>query len=68
MNIEQRRWVRQWRRWIRLQLEELWYDTPEDRQLEQIYASPYDIFDLTRLFGLQPYEEDAVEEEDWAIL
>jgi len=47
--------VHAWRRWARQQHEELQYDIPENWQLEQIYASPYDIFDLTKLFGLRLY-------------
>ncbi|GAB1867714.1 hypothetical protein CAJAP_08793 [Camponotus japonicus] len=56
MNIEHRQWVRAVRRARRSHFSYMWGDTPESRQVE-------DIFDLRRLFGEEPY--DAIEEEQW---
>lgn len=45
-------------------MEELWYETEQDKMREQIYSPPLDIFDLNRLFGMRSYDVD-IEEEDW---
>jgi len=58
MNIEHRQWVRAVRRQAREDFSYMWGDTPESRQVE-------DIFDLRRLFGEEPY--DNIEEENWNI-
>lgn len=47
-------------------LDILWDDTEEARDYNRIYDAPYDIFDLTRLFGLRSYNEDIIE-EIWAL-
>jgi len=39
------------------ELDDLWYNTPEGRQVTEIYNIE-DVFDLRILFGLEPYEED----------
>jgi len=55
INIDHR-FIRRAQRWQRNDLNDLWYDTPEDRQISEIYNIE-DIFDLEFLFlGFQPYE------------
>jgi len=44
------------------ELDDLWYDTPEGRQIADIYNIE-DVFDLRILFGIEPYEEDPIPEK-----
>jgi len=44
------------------ELDDLWYDTPEGRQVTKIYNIE-DIFDLKILFGIEPYEEEPIPEK-----
>jgi len=44
------------------ELDDLWYDTPEDRQVTEIYNIE-DVFNLRILFGFEPYKEDQAPEK-----
>jgi len=47
------------------ELDDLWYDTPEGRQIAEIYNIE-DVFNLKILFGIEPYEEEPISEKwDW---
>ncbi|GAB1868089.1 hypothetical protein CAJAP_09168 [Camponotus japonicus] len=62
VNIERRQLVRTMRRARRSHFAYMWGDTPESRQVE-------DIFDLRQLFGEEPHEEieENWEQKNWAI-
>ncbi|XP_050465088.1 uncharacterized protein LOC126858654 [Cataglyphis hispanica] len=62
INIENRQWVRAVRREACRNLEDLWRDTKEAREAEECNGVDFDIFDLTKLFGMEPYEIVEVEE------
>ncbi|KAL6419636.1 hypothetical protein ACFW04_013721 [Cataglyphis niger] len=62
VNIENRQWVRAVRREARQNLEDLWRDTKEAREVEECNGVDFDVFDLTKLFGMEPYEIMEVEE------
>ncbi|GAB1867786.1 hypothetical protein CAJAP_08865 [Camponotus japonicus] len=59
VNIERRQLMRTVRRARRSHFAYMWGDTPESRQVE-------DIFDLRQLFGEEPHEE-IEEQENWTI-
>ena len=56
MNIENRQWTRMVRREEREAFNEMWL---ESHQADDIlrYAWAEDIFDLKKLFGMEPYDE-----------
>ncbi|KMQ89577.1 hypothetical protein RF55_10779 [Lasius niger] len=66
VNILDRKFVRMERRFARKCLDELWGDTKWAREWAETHSYDYDdIFDLRRLFGLEPYLEIQEEEESW---
>ena len=57
-----RQYVRWCRRCERENIEALWGDSIEDREYYNKYQWTYnDVFNLKKLFGLEPYDE----EENW---
>ncbi|CAL1683984.1 unnamed protein product [Lasius platythorax] len=65
VNILNRQLVRSERREERRYLDELWGDTQEAREWAENHSYMYvNVFDLRRLFGLEPYVV-VVEEESW---
>jgi len=62
INIDNRDFVRAKRYYNNYQFDDLWYETPEDREVAQIYNIE-DIFNLRILFGLESYEEDPAPEQ-----
>ena len=62
MNIENRQWTRMVRREAREDLDDLWGETGAARDyMENGCSKNTDIFHLRKLFGMEPYKEDAFE-------
>jgi len=61
INLDNRDYIRAVRYHNRYEIDELWHDTPEGREIANIYNIE-DIFNLRILFGIDPYIEEPAPE------